>query len=504
MPAFFHNRLLMLVLMLGMGLGFASAVYAETEPAKVEVLNPQHDQAVAPQTTLAESAPVRAELLERLQDRLIELEKETAVLKAELGTRIDAQDNRIADGIGLHGAKVTELSNQTSMLGVFITVLAVLVAIVGILGGVFAFKRAEQIAKEQSEQWFKENDAKLREEIDQLATKASQACDAIDEHREDVENIAKVAKADIEKSKASFKFDNDSSSVDLLAVYQESKQGSEDKPCAEWSAEDFHLKAGESFANEDYAKALEALSIQIYLLEASSKPEDELTLAKALFNKGITLGQLNRPEDELAVYEELIRRFGVSPEAALREWGAKALLNKGVALGRMNRPENELAAYDELINCFSESLDAALSEQVASALLNKGLTFGQMNRPEMELATYDELISRFSSSNELAISKSVATAFLNKGVVLGLMGCPEDELVAYNELIERFSDSPDPTINEQVVDALFFKGVTLGQLNRPEEARGVFKGIVRRFGDRIEPALLKIVERARRKLGDQS
>ena len=65
MPAFFHNRLLMLVLMLSMGLGFASSVYAETVPASVEAV-------------------------EKLQDRVIELEKETAVLKAELGTRIDA------------------------------------------------------------------------------------------------------------------------------------------------------------------------------------------------------------------------------------------------------------------------------------------------------------------------------------------------------------------------------------------------------------------------------
>ena len=45
---------------------------------------------------------------------------------------------------------------------------------------------------------------------------------------------------------------------------------------------------------------------------------------RALFNKGVTLGALNRGEEEIAVYDEVVRRFGEATEPALRAQVAKA------------------------------------------------------------------------------------------------------------------------------------------------------------------------------------
>src|SRR5205807_9176119 len=56
---------------------------------------------------------------------------------------------------------------------------------------------------------------------------------------------------------------------------------------------------------------------------------DTATLARALFNKGFTLGQLGRNEQEVGVYEEVVKRFGEATEAALREQEAKELVRKG-------------------------------------------------------------------------------------------------------------------------------------------------------------------------------
>ena len=76
-------------------------------------------------------------------------------------------------------------------------------------------------------------------------------------------------------------------------------------------------------------------------------------MAKALINKGITLGGLNHGEDAIAVYEDVLTRFGGTSEPVLREQVAMALINKGGILGTLNRRDDEVATYDDLLARFS-------------------------------------------------------------------------------------------------------------------------------------------------------
>ena len=88
---------------------------------------------------------------------------------------------------------------------------------------------------------------------------------------------------------------------------------------------------------------------------------------RALFNKGVTLGALNRGEEEIAVYDEVVGRFGEATEPALRERVAMALVNKGNRLGALNRGEDAIAVYDEVVGRFGEATEPALRAQVAKA-----------------------------------------------------------------------------------------------------------------------------------------
>jgi len=49
---------------------------------------------------------------------------------------------------------------------------------------------------------------------------------------------------------------------------------------------------------------------------------------KALVNKGVRLGMLNRSDEAIAAYDEVLRRLSDSPEPAVREIVAKALQYK--------------------------------------------------------------------------------------------------------------------------------------------------------------------------------
>ena len=211
--------------------------------------------------------------------------------------------------------------------------------------------------------------------------------------------------------------------------------------------------------------------------------------AEALLNKGITLGQLDRSEEEIAVYDELVGRFGEATEPALREQTAKALLSKGITLGQLDRSEEAIAVYDELVGRFGEATEPALRERTAKALLNKGVALGQLDRSEEAIAVYDELVGRFGEATEPALREQTAKALLNKGVALGQLDRSEEEIAVYDELVGRFGEATEPALREQTAKALLNKGITLGQLDRSEEEIAVYDELVGRFGEATEPAL---------------
>ena len=206
-------------------------------------------------------------------------------------------------------------------------------------------------------------------------------------------------------------------------------------------------------------------------------------VAKGLFYKGITLGQLEKPEAEIAAYDVLLQRFGDSQELALQEHVAKALVNKGVRLRELEKPEAEIAAYDELLRRFGNSQDLALQESVARALINKGMTFGKMESPESEIDAYDALIQRFGDSQELVLQERFAKALVNKGVSLGKLGNSEAAIAAYDKLLQCFGNSKEIALQEQVANALVNKGVKLGQLGNSEAEIAAYDELLQLFGE---------------------
>ena len=219
-------------------------------------------------------------------------------------------------------------------------------------------------------------------------------------------------------------------------------------------------------------------------------------VARALVNKGATLDDLNRSEEAITVYDEVVQRFGEDSEAVLREGCARALVNKGITLGARNCSEEEIAVYDEVLRRFGEASEAALREQVAIALVNKGCRLGALNRSEEAIAVYDEVVRRFGEASEAALREKVAMALVNKGVRLGALNRSEEAIAVYDEVVRRFGEASEAALRERVAKALFNKGITLGALDRSEEEIAVYDEVVRRFGEASEAALREQVAMA--------
>jgi len=205
-------------------------------------------------------------------------------------------------------------------------------------------------------------------------------------------------------------------------------------------------------APEENLRVIEQLEKVHAALVEPARSQLGKDFARVLGDKGVTLSQLNRSEDALVVYDDLLRRCDAT-EPALHEQTARALFNKGFTLGQLNRSEEELEAYDDLLRRFSDATEPALREQVARALVNKGVRLGKLNRSEEALAVYDDLLRRFGDATEPALRELVARTLLYKGITLRQLGQPEQATTCLNDLVRQFEGSTDLGISEAVRQA---------------------------------------------------
>ena len=213
--------------------------------------------------------------------------------------------------------------------------------------------------------------------------------------------------------------------------------------------------------------------------------------AMKLFAKAVNLNNQNRVRDALALWDELLRRFGQSKNPALLEPIATAHFNKGVTLGRMNRPQDALGAYEEVVHRFGQSRNPAVLESVAMALFNKGVILGRMNRSHDALGAYEKMVRGFGKSKNPAVLELVAKALFNKGMILGGMNRVQDALGALEEVVSRFGQSTDPALLEPVANAIVYTGDALDGLNRPQDALAAWDDVLLRFGQSESSALLE-------------
>ena len=188
-----------------------------------------------------------------------------------------------------------------------------------------------------------------------------------------------------------------------------------------------------------------------HLLRNAEERQLFVQIAKALVNKGIALGELKRPEEEIAAYDEVVKRFGEAEETDLLAQVARALRCRGIALGEQGKPEEELSAYDEVMRRFGEAEEPALREHVAKALIDKGLALGEQKKLEEEVAVYDKVVRRFGESDDLALREQVAQALFNKGVTLGMQDKPQEAIEVYNEILQHFGEDQEPADRKSVV-----------------------------------------------------
>ncbi|HAV5426684.1 TPA: tetratricopeptide repeat protein, partial [Acinetobacter baumannii] len=76
---------------------------------------------------------------------------------------------------------------------------------------------------------------------------------------------------------------------------------------------------------------------------------------------------LDRSEEAVQVYDDLISQFKDSKNEEIQVQMAKAYFNKGVRLGALDRSEEAVQVYDDLISQFKDSKNEEIQDAIISA-----------------------------------------------------------------------------------------------------------------------------------------
>ncbi|HSB09132.1 MAG TPA: tetratricopeptide repeat protein [Blastocatellia bacterium] len=216
-------------------------------------------------------------------------------------------------------------------------------------------------------------------------------------------------------------------------------------------------------------------------------------LGRALINKANLLAQLNRNEEAIGLYDEVLKRFGESVEPVLCEAVARALNNRGATLATVDRLEEAFASFDDVVKRFGEAEDVGLRVEVVGALVRKGQWLITLERYEEAVLVFDDVLQRVGTSRELALCDELGCALVKKAAALLALRRSEEAIALLNEVVEHFGEASETTLQEHVAFALFGKGIILHVTGHNEEAVAAYDELMKRFGQATTPALQRQV-----------
>ena len=242
----------------------------------------------------------------------------------------------------------------------------------------------------------------------------------------------------------------------------------------------------------------------------TDQPADSVS---ALMGRGVALGNV---EEAIAVYDEVIARFGSATEVQVRKYVAEAMVNQGEVLESLGGKQAAIEVYNEIIRRFGEAWEPAMREQVGRALL-KMETLGAVptqpvapepvapepvaHQPAVQddgetlgtLGHKQEKLSPGEYATETDLPHEAAQALVAKGVALGT---PQEALEVFDEVISRFGAAMEVEVCEQVAEAMVHKAASLGTLGLTTDAIEVCDEVISRFGQAQQTVLRKQVAEA--------
>jgi hypothetical protein len=182
-----------------------------------------------------------------------------------------------------------------------------------------------------------------------------------------------------------------------------------------------------------------------------------------------------------------------------REFAAD-LYAYGDALDERFYPDEIIAFYDELVKRFDNSTDEYILDNVAYAKFGKGIILGNHQRDDQAIIVLDAFINQFGSKGDRYINL-ICGAFNAKGHFLADNNYKFDlGLASYYETVKRCGSYPDIAENEnthlQVVEALKQTSDIQVKQEKQKEAANSLDEIAKRYANSTSEVLKSKAEDA--------
>ncbi len=264
----------------------------------------------------------------------------TDALKESLQKDMQAQTARIEAMDKLIERQDQLLDHFSGRFSDLLTFLALFGLVAGLLVYITVNSRAKKEARIAVEEWMeiegpKAIEAKTKDLDSHIAAEKKAATTKREEYYSDIEKLHAIAADPLAEQQkqmsALYKPTNDSVQGQTLSKNSSAitklTEALKHKPEADYGFDDWNARA-----HDAYMKGNLALAAAYWLQTARGFQVKEVRIAQSLFNAGVVLGQLNRSEEAIAVYDDVVSRYGNKPKAELRKQVARALNGKGFEL----------------------------------------------------------------------------------------------------------------------------------------------------------------------------
>ena len=221
----------------------------------------------------------------------------------------------------------------------------------------------------------------------------------------------------------------------------------------------------------------------------ADEPLPPATTCKLLAIKATCLNKAGNHRAELAVYDEVIERFGNDqdplvqiPEAQVTLAGI--LFKRALGLRKVDDHQGAIDAYEGLDQKFGSSPDPEIQYWVAQGLVNLGVTVGQdADDCPRAIRTFDEVVDRFGTTDEPRIRRQVAAALLNRGVAQLRRGDHESAIATWDDVVNRFLSDPDEQTHLLAGSAMIRKAGALDVAQPDAESHATLDEVLTSFAD---------------------
>ncbi len=246
--------------------------------------------------------------------------------------------------LGQQNVRIRDMDSNQKTFGVVFTVLGIFIGIAGIFS---ISGRVRSQTEEASEKWFDKNADDLKKQINSFEQELYLLKKQTEQHAEKVSDEMSEMSKILQKDLANKTIDPNSKESDQTVALtdKESKTLSDSetelqsKPESSYTFNDWNTRAFSAYYGQKLNDAAFYWDKATKLSNASKKQ-----ISRALFNKGYALTQLERINEAIAVYDDIIKRYDNNE---LRALCATALGNAAELYLSLNRHKDVIKAIDQ-------------------------------------------------------------------------------------------------------------------------------------------------------------